>query len=63
MAAHALDMYRIAKGDDPASYRALGTDFWNLGAHLKSESTTAAALGSSRWSLISIVEASTDTSA
>jgi hypothetical protein len=31
MAAHALDMYRIAKGGDPAAYRALGTDFWNLG--------------------------------
>jgi hypothetical protein len=32
MAAHASDMYRIAKGGAPAAYAALGTDFWNLGS-------------------------------
>ena len=31
MAAHAKDMYGIAQGGSPATYRSLGTDFWNLG--------------------------------
>ncbi len=31
MASHADDMYRIAGGGEPAAYRSVGTDFWNLG--------------------------------
>ncbi len=31
MASHADDMYRIAMGGAPATYRAVGSDFWNLG--------------------------------
>ncbi len=31
MAAHANDMYAIANGSSPATYPAIGSDFWNLG--------------------------------
>ncbi len=31
MAAHVNDMYAIAGGSSPATYPAIGTDFWNLG--------------------------------
>jgi len=31
MAAHASDMYAVAKGGAPSAYPALGADFWNLG--------------------------------
>jgi hypothetical protein len=30
MASHAQDMYNIAAGDSPATYPAIGADFWNL---------------------------------
>jgi aryl-phospho-beta-D-glucosidase BglC (GH1 family) len=31
MALHAQDMYNVSYGQTPATYAALGTDFWNLG--------------------------------
>jgi hypothetical protein len=31
MAAHARDMFDLAAGSSPATYPAIGTDFWNLG--------------------------------